>query len=64
MQQSKTSVVKTEDEIPTVRPPRASRGVSVSHFTGVKGTPLPASLWQLARAVLTAEAEEALGARR
>jgi hypothetical protein len=63
-QQSKTSVVTAQDEIPTVRPARASLGVSLSHFAGVRGSPLPPSLWQLAREVMRAEAEEALGARR
>lgn len=64
-QQIKTLVVNAQDEIPTVRPPRASFGVAGPSFTDAASAPVSPSLWQLARQVMMAEAHEALfGARR
>ena len=57
--QRKISVRVDQDQIPTVRPPRESFRLGGTP-DDIRENPLPMSLWQLARDVMRAEAEEAL----
>jgi hypothetical protein len=54
------SVSRSQDEIPTVRPPRSERSPGDDSPDDVRPEPLPPSLWQLAREVMLAEADEAM----
>jgi hypothetical protein len=55
-----SSQVLPPEEIPTVRPPRLTRSAGEPDANGVHPVPLPANLWQLAREVMLAEANEAM----
>ena len=55
-----SSQVLPPEEVPTVRPPRPARSVGEPDANGIRRVPLPASLWQLAREVMLAEADEAM----
>jgi hypothetical protein len=57
-----SSQVLPPEEVPTVRPPRPAQslGEPDTDANGIRRVPLPASLWQLAREVMLAEADEAM----